>query len=218
MSILPRTTALVATMLTVALVTTAVLLCPRALADADPASDVLIGASVFYPYGPLVSADLRKTLDAQTQAARRAGFPIKVALIASPPDLGALTTLFGKPQQYATFLDQEFGFLSNPHPPLLVVMPDGYGVAGLPPASTASARSLPRPASGRVDDLARAAILAVRRLAAADGHALPRISVASGGGGGGAGSVLIIAAVALAAIGGAAAVIAIRVSRAGRTR
>jgi hypothetical protein len=205
-SIVSRAAAILATVLAAAL------LCPLALGDADPASDVLVGANVFYPYGALVTGELRKALDAETQAAGRAGFPIKVALIASPPDLGAVTALFGRPRQYATFLDQEFGFLSNPHPPLLVVMADGYGVAGLPAASTAAARSLPAPAGGRVDDLARAAILAVRRLATAAGHSLPRISLA-GGGGGAAGSGVIIAVVALVAVAGAAAVIAIRVRR-----
>jgi hypothetical protein len=192
-----------------AAVLTMALLCPRALGDADPASDVLIGVNVFYPYSPVVSPELEKALDAETKAAARARFPIKVALIASPPDLGALTALFGRPQQYATFLDQEFGVLSNPHPPLLVVMPNGYGVAGLPPALTSAARSLPRPAGRHVDDLARAGIVAVRRLAAAGGHSLPQVTIGSGGGAG-AGRALIIVVVALAALGGAGAVIVTR--------
>lgn len=203
MSVCYRAAAIFATVLTVAM------LCPRALGDADPASDILIGANVFYPYSPVVAADLERTLNAETAAAARARFPIKVALIASPPDLGALPGLFGKPQQYASFLDQEFGFLSNPHPPLLVVMPDGYGVAGLPPTSTVAARSLRKPASNRVNDLARAAIVAVRRLAAADGRVVPRISVPSGAGAG-PGRALIVIVVALAALGGAAAVVALR--------
>ena len=34
---------------------------PAALADGDPASDVLLGQSVFYPYSPPVAAGLQKT-------------------------------------------------------------------------------------------------------------------------------------------------------------
>jgi hypothetical protein len=182
---------------------------PAACADADPASDVLIGASVFYPYGEPVAESLQRALNAETSAAARVGFPIKVALIDSPTDLGALPSLFGKPQQYASFLDQEFGFLSKPHPPLLVVMPNGYGVSGLPPAATAAARSLPKLSGTRTDDLARGAIVAVPKLAAAAGHRIAGESVGSGSGGGG-GRALAIAGLALGAVGIAGAVIGVR--------
>jgi hypothetical protein len=182
---------------------------PAARADADPASDVLIGASVFYPYGEPVAASLQRALNAETAAAARAGFPIKVALIDAPTDLGALPSLFGKPQQYANFLDQEFGFLSKPHPPLLVVMPNGYGVSGLPPAATAAARSLPKLSGTRSDDLARGAIAAVPKLAAATGRRVVRVSADSGPGGGG-GRVFAIVWLALAAVGVAGAVIGVR--------
>ena len=67
-----------------------------ALADADPASDVLLGTSVFYPYSPPVSGSLQKQLNAEAAAAARAHFPIKIAVIASPVDLGALPTMFAK--------------------------------------------------------------------------------------------------------------------------
>ena len=111
-----------------------------AIADGDPASDVLLGENVFYPYSPPVSAPLQKSLNATTAAAKRAGFPIKVALIASPVDLGVIPDLFGKPQKYAEFLDQEISFRGKQ--PLLVVMPAGYGVQGLSPSATSAAASL----------------------------------------------------------------------------
>jgi hypothetical protein len=140
-----------------------------ASADGDPASDVLLGQNVFYPYSPAVSAGLQKQLNTETAAASRAHFPIKVALIAAPTDLGAIPTLFGKPQQYAAFLEQEISFL-DVNPLLLVVMPDGYGVQHLGPAATRAASTLKRPTSAGANDLARAAILAVPKLAAAAGH------------------------------------------------
>ena len=100
-----------------------------ALADGDPASDELIGANVFYPFSPAVEADLQDTLNAEAAAAGRAHFPIKVALIDSAADLGAIPSLFAKPQQYADFLDQEISFAGT-KTVLLVVMPERIRSAG----------------------------------------------------------------------------------------
>ena len=146
-----------------------------ALADGDPASDVLLGESVFYPYSPPVAAGLQKTLNAETAAARRAHFPIKVALIDTPADLGAIPTLFGKPQQYAAFLHQEIGLFGIKQL-LLVVMPDGYGVRGLDGPATAAATTLKRPTGSASNALAQAAIAAVPKLAAASGHPISGLS------------------------------------------
>ena len=114
-----------------------------ATADGDPASDVLLGENVFYPYSPPVSTSLQGTLNAETAAAARAHFPIKVALIASPTDLGVVPDLFDQPQKYADFLDQEISFQTKQ--PLLVVMPSGYGIQGLTRPATAAAASLTKP-------------------------------------------------------------------------
>ena len=81
-----------------------------ASADGDPASDVLLGQNVFYPYTPPASAAIQKQLDTEAATASHARFPIKVALIASPVDLGVIPSLFGSPQKYADFLDQEISF------------------------------------------------------------------------------------------------------------
>jgi len=172
-----------------------------ARADGDPASDVLLGQSVFYPYSPAVAAGLQKSLNGETAAAGRAHFPIKVALIAAPLDLGAIPTLFGKPQQYAAFLDQEISFL-DVKPLLLVVMRDGYGVQHLGPAATRAAATLTKPLGARADDLARAAILAVPKLAAAAGHPIAGDSGESSASGPSpvlAAAVLAVAAIAVAA-------------------
>ena len=76
-----------------------------------------------YPYQPAVSQQMQQALNARTAAAKRSGFPIKVALIATPVDLGVIPDLFGKPQKYAAFLDQEISFRTKQ--PLLVVMKTG---------------------------------------------------------------------------------------------
>ena len=166
-----------------------------ALGDGDPASDVLLGENVFFPYAPPVSRDLQRTLQAETAAAVRAGLPLKVALIASPVDLGVVPDLFGQPQKYAAFLDQEISF-QNRRQPLLVVMASGYGSIGLTPAASAAVAALPRPPGGSVNDLARAAITAVARTARASGHPLP--SGVTDAGGGGSDTLLLIGLVVAA--------------------
>jgi hypothetical protein len=175
-----------------------------ALADGDPASDVLLGENVFYPYSPPVSGALQQSLNQATAAAKKAGFPIKVALIASPVDLGVIPDLFGKPQKYADFLVQEISFETKQQ--LLVVMPAGFGSAGLAGAATAEVAKLTPPAGKTSDDLARAALPAVSKLAAAAGHPI------SGGssGGGGAGSTVLLIALAVAALAVAAVLLALR--------
>ena len=92
-----------------------------------------------------VAPALQTRLNAETAAASRAHFPIKVALIAAPADLGAIPSLFGKPQHYADFLDQEISFVDIKRL-LLVVMPNGYGVQHLGGAAQAAAASLEKPA------------------------------------------------------------------------
>ncbi len=164
-----------------------------ARADGDPASDVLLGENVFYPYTPPVSPALQRTLNKETAAAKAAGFPLKVALIASPVDLGVIPDLFGQPQRYATFLDQEISFRGKQ--PLLVVMPAGYGVQGLDARAKSAVASLAKPAGKTSNDLAQAAITAVAKLADARGHPLTGVAGVPGSshsGGGSSSSVLLI--------------------------
>jgi len=200
----------------VAAIVAAALLPAVALADGDPASDVLLGENVFYPFTPTVAPSLQAKLNAETAAANRARIPIKVALIGSPVDLGAIPSLFGKPQEYAEFLDQEISFGGAKHP-LLVVMPAGYGVSGLDPAATAAALRLPKPPGGNVNDLAEAAIIAVPKLAAASGR--PIAGIAGGSSSSGSSHLLPVVLLVVAAVAAAAAITTVRWRRArGRLR
>ncbi len=169
-----------------------------ARADGDPASDVLLGEDVFFPYAPQVTAALQRTLNAETAAARKVHAPIKVALIASPVDLGVIPDLFDKPQQYANFLDQEISFQSKQ--PLLVVMPAGYGTQGLPAGAASAIAALPKPAGKQSNDLARAAVVAVSRLTASEGHPITGVRGLPGGSssGGGSNSTILIVLIAAA--------------------
>jgi hypothetical protein len=169
-----------------------------ARADGDPASDVLLGENVFYPYTPPVPRGVQKRLDGETAAAERVGFPIKVALIASPVDLGVIPDLFGKPQKYADFLDQEISFQTRQ--PLLVVMAAGYGVQGVGRAVRGAAIALPKPAGATSTDLAQAAITAVAKLGAAARHPLKGASEPSTGAAGGSRTGLVVALGAAAAL------------------
>ena len=110
--------------LTVLLFCAALVLAGSASADGDPASDVLIAGSAFTPYPP-PPAEAMQALGAAVNAVELKGDRVKVAVIASPSDLGSVRSLFGRPQDYAKFLSLELSFIYKG--PLLVVMPAGFG-------------------------------------------------------------------------------------------
>jgi hypothetical protein len=191
----------------------------RAGADADPPSDVLLIQDSYYPYNPPASKAAVTQLDALIATARRRGFPVRVAMIATRSDLGAIPDLFGRPQRYAAFLEQEISF--NARRPLLVVMPGGYGVAGVPASASRALEGLPAPGNTG-DDLARAAVLALPKLAAAAGHRVPApapLAGKPGGSGhrGGSSALPIVLPVALLAALGLVGAVRNRRRRAGET-
>jgi hypothetical protein len=144
-------------------------LASSARADADPASDVLYAQSVFYSFAQLPSQAAQKRLNDVVANAKNAGYPIRVALIAKPTDLGGVTALYGKPRQYARFLGLELTFFYREN--LLIVMPQGLGFyrPGTDTApSYATLRSV-RVQSG-TDGLADTAVEAIARLARKAGH------------------------------------------------
>ena len=173
-----------------------------ALADGDPASDVLLGSNVFYPFDPPVSPSAQRTLNAVTAAAQKADVKVKVALIAAPTDLGVIPSLFGKPQEYADFLYREITFLGPQR--LLVVMYDGYGTQGLTAVAQKAVAALPKPAGKTSTDLAQAGAVAVARIAAAEGHPIQAgsgvPSVASQSSGGDSNTPILIGLVAAAVV------------------
>ena len=141
-----------------------------ARADGDPASDILLFTDVFFPYSPQVSTPVARGLRQVVAAAKKKHYPIKVALIASDVDLGAVPMLMNKPQTYSKFLGAELALPLKTR--LLVVMPNGFG---LHHAKTKKEQAALRGITigTSVDNLAQAASKAVRKLAAATGHRLP---------------------------------------------
>ena len=138
-----------------------------ARADGDPASDILPGQDVFVPFpapDPAVVAALKSTVESVYVKHRR----IKVAVLASAGDLGAVPELFGKPKSYAKFLGSELA--SFYVGPLLVVMPAGYGIADFTRPTPAAERVLSGLTvnASSANDLARAAMSAVKKLVSAN--------------------------------------------------
>ena len=151
-----------------------------ALADGDPASDVLRYEPASLPLerpSPPVTSDLLRVL----AESRKAGAPLKVAIIRGRRDLGLEPKYYHRPQAYADFLAgelQAFGQLAHKpelgRDPLLVVTPSGFGIHGLSPGARRALAGIAVPSDGDADHLTEAAGLAVQALAAQRGHPIAR--------------------------------------------
>jgi len=141
-----------------------------ARADGDPASDVLYNGKVFLPFEVKISGQKQLDLQQTVAAAWEAGYRIKVAVITSPYDLGSVRALWQKPQLYSKFLGSELEFLYKGR--LLIVMPNGFGLN----RGTAAERKLLKgvPIGQGANGMTATAANAVRALAAASGHRLPK--------------------------------------------
>jgi hypothetical protein len=172
-----RLTALVVALAIVPLA--ALALAGQARADGDPASDVLVAQRLFLPQDAGLQTRQQAQLGALLSAAQRSGYPLRVAVIASPADLGSITELWRRPQSYARFLGQELSL--NFHGTLLVVMPNGFGLYGPGAHSAAQRAALAQAESRRTKAaLGATAIAAVGQLATAAGHPLTVGAISTG--------------------------------------
>jgi hypothetical protein len=149
-----------------AVVVVATLLIPTARGDGDPASDTLLEQSVYFPYSSpsqSTEAALQQTVDGVYAHGDR----VKVAVIYTQTDLGAIPSLYGKPTDYAHFLGIELGLWYVG--PLLVVMPTGFGIydGGRSTAAEDAVLHSLRVDASSPDGLTRSAAAAVQRLASA---------------------------------------------------
>jgi cytochrome oxidase Cu insertion factor (SCO1/SenC/PrrC family) len=182
----------------VALIVAVGIICPSpAQADGDPASDTLVTQSLFAPVDAGLSDAQRAELTGLLSASERSHFPVRVALIASAADLGAVSEFWRKPATYARFLGIELSLIYKG--PLLVAMPSGLGL-NWPGHSTASTAHLldrirVQPAGQGWLHTVRAAI---RDLAASTGATSggETTNSAKTGEGGGGPRVLIVALIA----------------------
>jgi hypothetical protein len=158
----------------VAAITVAVTCTGAARADGDPASDVLPIDSVYFPINA-PSRDAEAALRGAVAVVYAHGDRIKVAVIATRQDLGAIPSLMNRPDAYARFLGQELGaFYVGP---LLVVMPGGWGIYDGGRSVTRETGVLGRIAvkGTSVDDLVRSAADAVQKLEGAGALESPDI-------------------------------------------
>jgi hypothetical protein len=145
-----------------------------ARADGDPASDILPTDSVYFPINQ-PSADAESALTSAVNAVYANGDRVKVAVIATPDDLGAIPSLMNKPDDYARFLGQELGgFYVGP---LLIVMPSGWGVydGGRSVSAENGVLSGIGVSGSSPDNLVRSAATAVQRLESAGALKSPDI-------------------------------------------
>lgn len=140
-----------------------------ARADGDPASDVLIFQKVFVTPDAGLTLANQAQLEASLVAVAKRGFPIRVAVVPQPADLGSVSQLWRRPALYAHFLEIELSF--NYRGAVLVAMPNGFGLYSGHPLTSAEYAALARlPRPGQGPRLAARVLAAVEALAAAAGH------------------------------------------------
>ena len=167
-----------------------------ARADGDPASDVLATQSLFLPQDAGIPPAQQSQLFGLLGSAASSGYPIRVAVVASSTDLGSVTELWRQPQTYAQFLGQELSLVYRG--PLLVVMPDGFGLYGGSYAARSALAGVR--IGGGPGSLGPVALTAVVRLAAVAGHQLAIPPAASPSGSSGSSDTVAIAAFAVGAL------------------
>jgi hypothetical protein len=153
-----------------------------ARADGDPASDYLISQDVFVPFDARIPAKDGLRLASMLSDAKAAGYPLRVAIIATPYDLGTAAALYRAPQQYARFLGLELSFVYKDR--LLIVMPNGYGIYRHRKSVAHEQRALaglPAPNGTGGSQLFLSAATAIQRLAATEGVRLTLPTADRGG-------------------------------------
>src|SRR4051794_2410722 len=173
-----------------------------AFANGDPASDALLQSKEYFPATKRVSVEAANQLKAIVQKANALGYPIRVALIEDPTDLGTVPDLLMQPQKYAQFLGPEIRFAYKGD--LLVVMPNGLGITSTdetsPPAKAIEGMQIE--AGGSPDGGAQTAGEAGTKPAAAAGHPIGTKKKGGGGGGGGGGGVIAAGGLGVRRVGG----------------
>ena len=155
---------------------------PVAPGHGDASSHYLETDPLYPSFANRPSQALELRLLGLLQASARAGYPIKVAIVAGPEDLVDNLGMLKLPQPYAESVVRKIE--RRLEAPVLIVTPYGLGASGmasvdgrLRPLTTGDAQKLVRgivvPLRADGDQLARTAETAVRRVARAGGHRLP---------------------------------------------
>jgi hypothetical protein len=160
----------------------ALVIAGSARANGDPASDVLPFTTVYFSIQDPKSSIVGQQLQELAAIAVKKRFPIRVAVISQPGDLGLIQGLWRQPQTYASFLGAELFQFGNYRGTLVVSMPAGFGVhgPGATPQGKRALRALPKPGATSLEQLGKDTVVAVRRVAAVNGHPLPAPASGSG--------------------------------------
>ena len=154
------------------------------MAHGDPTAQYLETDSLLTSYAapPELAVELR--LRGVLDAAAARGYPIKVVLFANENDTGGEPEPLEDTQGYVTTVSDALSAIRPLRAPVLIVTPHGFGLGGKQPRAGALT-PITRPLAAELarglllakkpdgDALARTAMIAVRRLAAAGGHPLP---------------------------------------------
>jgi hypothetical protein len=105
----------------------------------------------------------------RVRAINAAGYRLKVAVIASPSDLGSVPSLYGRPRYYARFLGIELGLIYKGS--LLIAMPAGFGFYHHGRQTVAEDKALGPLRTGSTEQtLVAATLKAVNAVTIATGH------------------------------------------------
>lgn len=156
-----------------------------ALAHGDPTAHYLETDSLLTSYAAPPDLGVERRLRGVLDAAAARGYPIKVVLLANEGDTGGEPEPLEDTQSYVATVSDQLEAVSPLKAPVLIVTPDGFGLGGkqprggtltpiTPPLAAALAHDLPLAKEAEGSALARTAMVAIRRLAAAGGHPLPK--------------------------------------------
>ena len=156
-----------------------------ALAHGDPTAHYLETDALLTSYSAPPDLAVERRLRGVIDAAAARGYPIKVVLMANDGDTGGEPEPLADTQTYVATVSEQLESVRPLTAPVLIVTPHGYGIGGRQPRdgrptpvtprfAAALARDLPLAGKEEGTALARAAMVAVRRLAAAGGHPLPK--------------------------------------------
>ena len=140
------------------------------LAHGDPTAHYLETDALLTSYAAPPDVPVELQLRGVLDAAAARGYPIKVVLFADENDTGGELEPLEDTQGYAEAVGRQLSETRPLRAPVLIVTPDRYGVGG-PLASVP--RDMPPVEEANGNALARAAMVAVRRLSADAGHTLP---------------------------------------------
>jgi len=156
-----------------------------ALAHGDPTAHYLETDSLLTSYSSPPDLRVERQLRGVLDAAAARGYPIKVVLFANDGDTGGDPAPLEDPQGYVPTVTDQLESIKALQAPVLIVTPRKFALGGrqprggaLTPITAAFAAKLERrlPVAKKAEGtaLARTAMVAIRRLAAAAGHPLPK--------------------------------------------